>query len=195
MFSPIAAVLVLFRSLPSWQPAAVRAPLRHGGRSQCMGGCHTTLQVSHVTQTRFSQILLPYTRQLIGEGLQSQIKHFEKLRLRCQIGWECRMYQAQMGMGFSRNPPSEKYANLSVSDAFNWQYDLLCIHCATCEVILTCTLHADSGLRAKPRPLRTCSRFHIVQTSFRRRTKGAICSKNMLWPCSSWNCSSGNTTL
>ena len=75
------------------------------------------------------------------------------------------------------------------------QYDLLCIHCATCEVILTCTLRADSGLRAKPRPLRTCSRFHIVQTSFRRRTKGAICSENMLWPCSSWNCSSANTTL
>ena len=75
------------------------------------------------------------------------------------------------------------------------QYDLLCIHCATCEVILTCTLHADSGLRAKPCPLRTCSRFHIVQTSFRRRTKGAICSENMLWQCSSWNCSSGNTTI
>ena len=69
------------------------------------------------------------------------------------------------------------------------------IHCATCEVILMCTLHADSGLRAKPCPLRTCSRFHIVQTSFRRRTRGAICSENMLWPCSSWNCSSGNTTL
>ena len=44
-------------------------------------------------------------------------------------------------------------------------YCVMCIHCATCEVILTCTLRADSGL---PRPLRTCSRFHIVQTSFRR---------------------------
>ena len=49
---------------------------------------------------------------------------------------------------------------------------MLCLHCATCEVILTCTLHADSGLRAKPRSVRTCSRFHIVQTAFRRRTKG-----------------------
>ena len=68
-------------------------------------------------------------------------------------------------------------------------------HCATCEVILTCTLRADSGLRAKPRPVRTCSRFLIVQTSFRRRTKGAICSENKVRPCSSWNCSSGNTTL
>ena len=75
------------------------------------------------------------------------------------------------------------------------QYDLLCIHCATCEVILTCTIRADSGLRAKPRPVRTCSRFHIVQTSFRRHTKGAICSENMVHPCSRWNCSSGNTTL
>ena len=35
------------------------------------------------------------------------------------------------------------------------QYDVLCIHCATCEVILMCTLRADSGLRAKPRPLST----------------------------------------
>ena len=34
-----------------------------------------------------------------------------------------------------------------------------------------CTLHADSGLRAKPRPVRTCSWFHIVQTSFRRHTR------------------------
>ena len=58
------------------------------------------------------------------------------------------------------------------------QYDLLCIHCATCEVILTCTLRADSGLRAKPCQVRTCSQFHIVQTSFQRRTKGASCSEN-----------------
>ena len=43
-----------------------------------------------------------------------------------------------------------------------------------------CTLHADSGLRAKPSPVRTCSQFHIVQTSFRRRAKGAICSENMV---------------
>ena len=75
------------------------------------------------------------------------------------------------------------------------QYDLLCLHCATCEVLLTCTLRADSGLPAKPRPIRTCSRFHIVQTAFRRRTKGVICSENMVWSCSSWNCSSGKTTL
>ena len=33
--------------------------------------------------------------------------------------------------------------------------DVLCIHCATCEVILMSTLRADSGLRAKPRPLST----------------------------------------
>ena len=75
------------------------------------------------------------------------------------------------------------------------QYDLLCMHCAMCEVILTCTLRADSSLRAKPRPVRTSSQFHIVQTTLRRRTNGAICSENMVRPCSSWNCSSGNTTL
>ena len=70
-----------------------------------------------------------------------------------------------------------------------------CVHCATCEVILTCTLRADSGLRDKPSPVRTSSRFHIVQTAFRRHTKGVICSENMVWPCSSWNCSSRNTIL
>ena len=42
------------------------------------------------------------------------------------------------------------------------------IHFVICEVILTCTLRADSCLCAKPRPVRTCSRFHIVHTSFRR---------------------------
>ena len=60
------------------------------------------------------------------------------------------------------------------------QCDLLCIHCAMCVVILTCTLRTDSSLRAKPCPVRTCSQFHIVQTLFRRRTKGAICSENMV---------------
>ena len=50
-----------------------------------------------------------------------------------------------------------------------------------------CTLRADSGLRAKPRPVKTCSQFHIVQTSIRRHTKGAICSENTVRPCSSWN--------
>ena len=71
-----------------------------------------------------------------------------------------------------------------------------CVYTAQrCEVILTCTLRADSSLRAKPHPLRTCSRYTSVQTSFRRLTKGTICSENMVWPCSSWNCSSGNTTL
>ena len=44
------------------------------------------------------------------------------------------------------------------------------IHCAMCEVILTCTLCADSGLRAKPRPLRTCFGF----TSFRLRFGGVL---------------------
>ena len=44
------------------------------------------------------------------------------------------------------------------------QYDLLCIHCATCEVISVCTLCADSGLRAKPRPLRTL--FLVAQRSY-----------------------------
>ena len=83
-----------------------------------------------------------------------------------------------------------KSAHISVCAVY-----LLCMHCATCEVILTCTLRADSSLRAKPCPVSTCSRFHIVQTSFRRYTKGEICSENMVWPCSSWNCSSGNTTL
>ena len=52
------------------------------------------------------------------------------------------------------------------------QYDVLCIHCATCEVILMCTLRADSGLRAKPRPLSTL--FSVPQRSylFWRRTNG-----------------------
>ena len=41
---------------------------------------------------------------------------------------------------------------------------------------------------------------HVLSTiafrlRFWRHTKGAICSENMVWPCSSWNCSSGNTTL
>ena len=54
------------------------------------------------------------------------------------------------------------------------QYDLhvhvLCIHCAMCDVILTCTLHADSGLRAKPRPLE-----HVLGiTSFRLRFGGVL---------------------
>ena len=75
------------------------------------------------------------------------------------------------------------------------QYDVLCIHCATCEVILMCTLRADSGLCAKPRPLRTL--FSVLERSylFWMCTKGAICSENMVWPCSSWNCSSGNNSL
>ena len=50
------------------------------------------------------------------------------------------------------------------------------IHCATCEVILMCTL----------RSYLFC--FGCV-------LKGAICSENMVWPCSSWNCSSGNNSL
>ena len=75
------------------------------------------------------------------------------------------------------------------------QYDVLCIHCATCEVILMCTLRADSGLRAKPRPLRTLFSVHERSYLFWMCTKGAICSENMVWPCSSWNCSSGNNSL
>ena len=75
------------------------------------------------------------------------------------------------------------------------QYDVLCIHCATCEVILMCTLCADSGLRAKPRPLRTLFSVHERSYLFWMCTKGAICSENMVWPCSSWNCSSGNNSL
>ena len=44
-----------------------------------------------------------------------------------------------------------------------------------------CALRGDSGLRAiKPRPVGTCSRFHIVQTLFRTRTNGAICQWR--WP-------------
>ena len=75
------------------------------------------------------------------------------------------------------------------------QYDVLCIHCATCEVILMCTLRADSGLCAKPRPLRTLFLVHERSYLFWMCTKGAICSENMVWPCSSWNCSSGNNSL
>ena len=70
------------------------------------------------------------------------------------------------------------------------------IHCAMCEVILMCTLRADSGLRVKPRPVRTCSRFHIVQTLFRRHTKrGDLFREHGFDRGSSWNCSSGITTL
>ena len=68
------------------------------------------------------------------------------------------------------------------------QYDLLCrpIHCAMCRItqgwwdqlISMCALRADSGLRAKPRPGRTCSQFHIVQTSFQRRTKGRFVQRS-----------------
>ena len=75
------------------------------------------------------------------------------------------------------------------------QYDVLCIHCATCEVILMCTLRADSGLRAKPHPLRTLFSVHERSYLFWMCTKGAICSENMVWPCSSWNCSSRNNSL
>ena len=75
------------------------------------------------------------------------------------------------------------------------QYDVLCIHCATCEVILMCTLRADSGLRAKPRPLRTLFSVHERSYLFWMCTKGVICSENMVWPCSSWNSSSGNNSL
>ena len=52
------------------------------------------------------------------------------------------------------------------------QYDVLCIHCATCEVILMCTLRADSGLRAKPRPLRTLFSVHDRSYLFWMCTKG-----------------------
>ena len=74
------------------------------------------------------------------------------------------------------------------------QYDVLCIHCATCEVILMCTLHADSGLRAKPRPLRTLFSVHERSYLFWMCTKGAICSENGVYrehvprTCSRWNC-------
>ena len=45
-----------------------------------------------------------------------------------------------------------------------WQYWTYYVYTAQrVRSVLTCTLRADSGLRAKPRPLRTCSRFRIVQ--------------------------------
>ena len=93
--------------------------------------------------------------------------------------------------------------SLPIRSGWKWhasrsaQYDVLCIHCATCEVILMCTLHADSGLRAKPRPLRTLFSVHerSYMYLFWMCTKGAICSENMVWLCSSWNCSIGNNSL
>ena len=45
---------------------------------------------------------------------------------------------------------------------------------ATCEVILMCTLCADSGLRAKPHPLRTLFSVHERSYLFWMCTKGAI---------------------
>ena len=35
-------------------------------------------------------------------------------------------------------------------------------------------LCADTSMRAKPHPVRTCSQFHIVQTSLRKRTSRTI---------------------
>ena len=77
------------------------------------------------------------------------------------------------------------------------QYDVLCIHCATCEVILmsTAKLSTVHGLRAKPRPLSTLFSVHERSYLFWMCTKGAICSENKVWPCFSWNCSSGNNSL
>ena len=86
--------------------------------------------------------------------------------------------------------------------------DLKSAHISVCAVwLIVYTLrnvwdHSNNALSVlvvvcvlSPAQLEHVSPFHIVQTSFRRRTKGSICSENMLWPCSSWNCSSGNTTL
>ena len=63
-----------------------------------------------------------------------------------------------------------------------------------CEMF-SVPIRADSGLRAKPRPLRTLFSVHEHSYLFWMCTKGAICSENMVWPCSSWNCSSGNNSL
>ena len=64
------------------------------------------------------------------------------------------------------------------------------IHCATCEVILMCTLRADSGLRAKPRPVRTCSRF---LTSFRLHFGGVL--RRRFVPRTRFDCVPAGTVL
>ena len=46
-----------------------------------------------------------------------------------------------------------------------------------------------------PAHLVHCSRYTSVHTCFGCVLRGAICSENMVWPCSSWNCSSGNNSL
>ena len=59
-----------------------------------------------------------------------------------------------------------------------------CVHtCRLHNVLKNNTRLMRSFQCAKPRTVRTCSRFHIVQTSFPRRTKRAICSENMVQPC------------
>ena len=59
--------------------------------------------------------------------------------------------------------------------------------CALSVLIAVCVL--------SPAPLRTLFSVHERSYLFWMCTKGAICSENMVWPCSSWNCSSGNNSL
>ena len=70
-------------------------------------------------------------------------------------------------------------------DSRTAQFDFNALHCATWKPSSPNDWQADPGTwRAlaaavcEAPPSRTCSRYHSVQTSFRRRTKGAICSEN-----------------
>ena len=59
--------------------------------------------------------------------------------------------------------------------------------CALSVLIAVCVL--------SPAHLEHCFSVHERSYLFWMCTKGAICSENMVWPCSSWNCSSGNNSL
>ena len=60
--------------------------------------------------------------------------------------------------------------------------------CALSVLIAVCVLSSAH--------LEHCSWYTSVHTCFGCvLNKGAICSENMVWPCSSWNCSSGNNSL
>ena len=59
--------------------------------------------------------------------------------------------------------------------------------CALSVLIAVCVL--------SPAHLVHCSRYRSVHICSGGVLTGSFCSENMVWPCSSWNCSSGNNSL
>ena len=59
--------------------------------------------------------------------------------------------------------------------------------CALSVLIAVCVL--------SPAHLVQCSRYRSVHICSGGVLTGSFCSENMVWPCSSWNCSSGNNSL